>query len=350
MSEAVPVRSWPRRFPMGRAWLCSLLVHGGLAACVIGFIDRIRPEVPAETFRWEVSFVESPQIADVPSSSGSSVESPQERPPHEPLKTASRPRSAGARPIAAPVEPHAELDSPDMPEAEPRREPVPSPREVLERDEPDPQRVAPGLRRSASAERPVQPMPPDSTHPEATASQSVPPDVEQGDGVERFVPALPEQSGSPGAPAEPAPAPFDPPQVNEVASLPSREVSAPPSMDAAPAGPEPETTTAPSASASRPSRRDFGWVARALLDRIHRLRRYPPEARVNGWEGRVLLRAVITDQGELSEVGIEQSSGHSVLDRDAVENLRRAFPLPLPRELGQPHVVLRIPIRYELRR
>src|SRR2546423_5115296 len=42
---------------------------------------------------------------------------------------------------------------------------------------------------------------------------------------------------------------------------------------------------------------DYGWLAQALWSRIEQLKRYPQIARMNRWEGKVVLRAVIREDG-----------------------------------------------------
>ncbi len=95
---------------------------------------------------------------------------------------------------------------------------------------------------------------------------------------------------------------------------------------------------------------DYGWIADALWKRIEQLKRYPHLARINRLEGKVVLRAVIKADGQLVELEVAKSSGHSVLDHDALEVLRRASPLSLTRPLGKPQMVVQIPISYKLDR
>ena len=78
------------------------------------------------------------------------------------------------------------------------------------------------------------------------------------------------------------------------------------------------------------------------------LKRYPHVARARHLEGRVVVRAVIRDDGQLVKVDVAESSGHEVLDLDALEVLRRAFPLKFSQPLDQPEVVVQIPISYKL--
>ena len=85
-----------------------------------------------------------------------------------------------------------------------------------------------------------------------------------------------------------------------------------------------------------------------LWSRVSEMKRYPHEARMNQWEGRVIVRAVIDEHGHLLEVAIATSSGNAVLDEDAIAVIKRSCPLALPQPLGQSRVVLRVPIQYRL--
>jgi periplasmic protein TonB len=93
---------------------------------------------------------------------------------------------------------------------------------------------------------------------------------------------------------------------------------------------------------------EFSWLMNMLWDRVMGLKRYPHEARMNRWEGRVVVRVVLNEQGQLLEAAIATGSGHDVLDQAALEIIRRACPLSLPHALGRSQVVLRVPIQYRL--
>jgi protein TonB len=94
---------------------------------------------------------------------------------------------------------------------------------------------------------------------------------------------------------------------------------------------------------------DYGWLMKVLLGRINELKNYPHLARINHWEGKVLLRAVIKDDGQVLMVDVQEGSGRSVLDNDAMETLRKASPLKLDHPLGKPQVTILMPISYSLR-
>jgi protein TonB len=96
------------------------------------------------------------------------------------------------------------------------------------------------------------------------------------------------------------------------------------------------------------TRPDYGWLAEALWNKIEQLKRYPRTARSNRWEGTVVLQAVIKADGYLQDLTVVESSGHPLLDRDAQETLRQACPLKLKHAMGQPLVVVHVPISYRL--
>jgi protein TonB len=93
---------------------------------------------------------------------------------------------------------------------------------------------------------------------------------------------------------------------------------------------------------------DYGWLAESLRRRLAEVKRYPSAARLNGWEGKVVVRAVIRADGHLSEVKVHRSSGHETLDNAAMEAIRLVCPLHLQQALSTPEVVVYVPIVYGL--
>src|SRR5437868_14717436 len=106
---------------------------------------------------------------------------------------------------------------------------------------------------------------------------------------------------------------------------------------------------APSPSGAR-GKRGFGWLSEAILRRVEELKRYPASARVDRAEGKVVVKAVINEDGNVGEVEVFQSSGHPGLDKAAIETLRRAAPFHLPRPLVQPGLTIKILMIYMLMR
>lgn len=93
---------------------------------------------------------------------------------------------------------------------------------------------------------------------------------------------------------------------------------------------------------------DYGWLRDTLWNRIQELKRYPALARSNHWEGKVVVAAVIREDGTVVGLRIAESSGRPILDQEALSVMRQASPLTLKHPLGKPQVTILIPISYRL--
>lgn len=75
---------------------------------------------------------------------------------------------------------------------------------------------------------------------------------------------------------------------------------------------------------------------------------YPRIARRNRWEGVVELRATVTAEGLVSRLSVERSSGHTVLDRSAVEGVGQWRFVPATRNGIPVACEVRIPVAFRL--
>lgn len=98
----------------------------------------------------------------------------------------------------------------------------------------------------------------------------------------------------------------------------------------------------------RETRADYGWLGDTVRRRVEELKRYPVQARMNHWEGKVVVAAIIRDDGEVVGVRIAETSGQTLLDEEAMAVMKRASPLTLKHPLGQRHITILIPINYRL--
>ena len=222
--------------------------------------------------------------------------------------------------------------------------PAPAQAEKLERSpaEPSPRATQPIEPKLAT--RPVQPVIRQEVRQEVSESPPVvQTPVQATQPVERTVQAVPDappagrEAEVPATTAVSAEAvPDSPPQLTAVAPPAAEATHQPVHED--PVRSIPATKV------------DYGWLADALWSRVERLKRYPHMARLNRWEGRVVLRVVIREDGHLLDLAVAESSGHSILDQDALEILRLASPLTLKQPLGKPQVVVQVPISYRLER
>ena len=85
-----------------------------------------------------------------------------------------------------------------------------------------------------------------------------------------------------------------------------------------------------------------------VLDWLARFRTYPLAARRARIEGTVHLRALLMPDGSLIDARVEQSSGHPILDKAALDLLQRAARLPASFGSTADQVELRLPIVYRM--
>lgn len=87
----------------------------------------------------------------------------------------------------------------------------------------------------------------------------------------------------------------------------------------------------------------------ALAREARRYKRYPALARERSWEGVVVVTIIIPLPGALPRVALGTSSGHEILDRQALEMIGQAvLSAALPESLRGKAVSLSLPVRYAL--
>lgn len=98
----------------------------------------------------------------------------------------------------------------------------------------------------------------------------------------------------------------------------------------------------------RKTEADYGWLSDMIRKRIEELKRYPLQARSNHWEGKVVVQAVIKADGTVGDLRVAESSGHALLDEEALVVMRKASPLTLKHQLEKSHITILVPISYRL--
>lgn len=184
-------------------------------------------------------------------------------------------------------------------------------------------------------------------------------------------PPKPQPPKAPKAKPQPAPAPAPAPTIPQpvaqqpappppqAAAEPPAPVAPPPEVIAAPAPPEATPTfTVPQPppeppKVQAPSQQDLDAARSgysALLAREfakHRL--YPRIAQMRGWQGTVRVQLELDAQGNVTQSAIKESSGFEVLDKQALEMVRKATPLPLPPEtLRNRAFSILVPVTFKL--
>ncbi len=119
-----------------------------------------------------------------------------------------------------------------------------------------------------------------------------------------------------------------------------------------PAPPQPETAvprTAPAPPAPQvSSNAPDTWEGRVLA-RLEKFRRYPGAARSARQQGVVYIRFRMNRDGHVLSPALVRSSGYPALDQAALENLRRADPLPkIPADRPN-EIELTVPVEFYIR-
>lgn len=92
---------------------------------------------------------------------------------------------------------------------------------------------------------------------------------------------------------------------------------------------------------------DYMSVLQAWLERH---KEYPAAARRSRTEGAVLLYFAIDRHGKLLDYRVEKTSGHPLLDREALAMIRRADPLPgIPDDMHRDRLEIVVPVQFTLR-
>lgn len=93
---------------------------------------------------------------------------------------------------------------------------------------------------------------------------------------------------------------------------------------------------------------DYGWLAQTIWRQVEKYKRYPTQARQKEWEGKVVLEAVIRQDGTILHLRVAETSGHEILDKDALSLLWKLSPLDLDHALGHPQITILVPLSYKL--
>lgn len=305
----------PNRHYRLQGWVVSGLFHGLALIVALGFMAQVKPVVPKDVFTWDVALVEPQQVHEA---------SPAEvTPAQEPAKPTSRPA------VPAPTQP--KKVTPVVQHE--IRQPVETIKQTQQAVavQPNVETVAPVLEQ----------LPSEVQQTEQFVAESIVPVVQQ---------EVSTQPVTTDAPIHPVEAPT----IETASVTPDLNPPAPPvtatavTRDAEPVVKESAPQTAMAASPTHAVKVDHGWLAELLRRRLAEIKRYPSTARLNGDEGKVVLRAVIRADGHLSEVKVHRSSGHEALDNAALESIRLVCPLHMHTPLGTSEVAVYIPIVYSL--
>jgi protein TonB len=175
--------------------------------------------------------------------------------------------------------------------------------------------ATPQVATPASEEAPAEPEPPSPPEPPKPVTKTKP-----------VVKSVTQPS------LEKAPPPTEATEISQpVITAPKTEA---PAIVSAPAAPTAPSEPAVSAPKPGPSQRDLdnarNLYGNMLSNAISKYKQYPRVAQIRGWEGQVDLEIEIDSNGNVLATRILQSSGHEILDKQALEMVKKASPLPPP--------------------
>ena len=273
------------------AWGISLALHGVVVGLAFAFVAQVKPVLQEDMFQWDVALVQEAR-PDSKSELVKSAMASEQPPAKKALPPQIKPVSEVSQ-IVTSIEPKVEIPQLRDEPVEQRMVEVAEPKAelVVEAKEPEPVAVA-------ATTEPVE-APPVQHEPVSAAST---------------------------------------PLLGPSAELSSREAA----EDVAPV----QVAKAP--APGQEAKLDHRWLAESLWRRVAELKRYPNFARMNGQEGKVILKAVIRSDGYLADVSVQKSSGYSVLDAAAIEAVKLACPLDMKHAIGKPQIVVSLPIVYSL--
>ena len=303
-----------------RGWIISLCLHGAAVFLAGLFVAKLSLAPPSSSFHWEVTVVAPPALS--PAASMSTT---------EPVVAKKPPR---------PAQRNVPVTSTYSSRTEPMNPTMPAPHSTAVHPEPltatpvvpaTTQTIPPVIEPSSSPPTPESQEPVrDQAAP--THAGAVPPAPPAESLQSQTPPSLPETDPRPSA--ESLVPPHSLPQATEIMSPPAQTAALPPS-------------TSTSTVARKP---DYGWLAATLLPRIEAMKQYPADARLKHAEGRVVVRIIIQEDGQIVSATVAKSSGHDSLDQAALETVRKTSPITLVQPLEKPQITIQIPISYQLGR
>ncbi len=279
-------------------WLTSLVLHGLLLCVAILSVRQSPVTLPVERFQWDVTLIQSTQVPEASvTATNASAQSIQERPAppstegyRSPLAGTPYPKSVGT---VQPMVDHEEIRaaSPNTGSSTPQTA-------------------------SQVESTIVEPTP----IPPPTANEPSQPSVAQTDPHPQESPATGTATASTSTIGDPIPSSVDP--------LPS------PVVTATIANPVPS------------SKQDYNWLQQAIFRKLDELKQ-SSRPQLDGLQPlKVLVKAVVSDEGMLLESEVVKSSGLDRIDQEAMALVRRAFPMQFDRTIDRRQIVMRIPISY----
>lgn len=328
-------------------WIFSLATHGLLVTAALALMAEITLPPSPETFKWDVAMVPSPAPPEEPEAAPPPVQPPPPAP--QPVRTPppKKPRPVKAEPVVQAPQPVQETRPV---ETQPVQDAVPL--QTAQAIQQVPQQVEPVTR---PLKETVQPAPEVTETVVRSGTPVAATDaVEQQSVTSQSQPIVTAAVSPTASPVTQTVSPVTERTVVEESQAPVATAQQVEQTVTARAAPQVQQRAAVQhlPVRSRPAAQpDYGWLSQALWSTVEQRKRYPQEARRNHWQGKVILRLTIEQRGaalHLLDVTLEESSGHTLLDRHTLDMVRKAFPLDVPHVMAQQQVQLHLPFSYRM--
>lgn len=307
-----------------KGWGVSLILHGLLLSAILPIFRLLPAPIQPEPFRWNVTFVESSRQTTVvePANDSSSA--------REFLQTV---EAGEPGPVLSP----SNLSTPGQ---QPKNEinetiqesndvrPVMATRPTLfARAQPETSTPHPSTAEPAALNQESLPLQHNTTERQETIVATAPIPSEPS---ARLVEPIEQELRSTLAPLSVADAALEPTQPHNTSPV------------------QLQSSLASSEASGQPSvpRADYSWLQQAVSRRLEELKRSSRPSLDDSSRLKVLVKAVVSNTGELMEAEVVTSSGLSRIDQEAMTLVQRAFPMPLGHVLDHQQIVMRIPITY----
>lgn len=283
-------------------WGFSLILHGVLLGTIVPAFRHLPTPTYSEPFQWNVIFTELSQQT-TPKEPGTNTAFSDETPRTTEVE------ALGS--ISSPAGVHSSPKQPKKHRAHLANESSNTRSQLAAPPTPSTTQTAPATEKTLQGEQ-------SSTHMTA-------------------LPVRSEPSAQPKAPVEQEiPAPST--SATDTAMAPAQSMDVPPAS----------SLPTPAVVSDQPSspQTDYSWLQRAVSRRLEELKRSSRPSLDNASRLKVLVKAVVSNTGELLETEVVKSSGLDRIDQEAMTLVQRVFPMPLDHTLDRRQVVMRIPIIY----
>jgi len=328
----------PSRQRSSLCWAFSMTMHGLLVGLAMVLLTELPPP-PPPTFKWDVAVVQSPPPAAEPVPPPPIETPPPPTPQPVTPPTPKQVRPVKAQPVVRPVQPIPEVQP--VQQIQPVQESMPvqtaqAIQQVIQAVQEPVETVAEPVQAMMRTEAAVEQVAVvEQQTPAVQETPTAAPVMRQAEPVTQVATVVSD------APAvEAAPAPVEAPQQVEQAIV-QRPVETVQHRLV-------QKRTVQSRPGERP---DYGWLSQALWSSVDQRKRYPAEAKRNHWQGRVILRLTLEQRGaavHLLDLVLEESSGHTILDRHTLDMVRNAFPLQVKHQLAQSKLQVDLPFSYRM--